>query len=164
MPSIPVLVDDIGEHLDDAACFDAVSSVVVHEAELAQRCELGGLQIDGLGGLCVRDAILFLKNKNKNGIGDTLWENPTTGQNVLQAVKAVDSVTLSDSSRIRLRTEVLRLLTVQPASKNSVPLTPGGLTNTEVFLSFCFLWNLTLILILIIRVCQRRQPAQPPAS
>ena len=86
VPSIPVLVDDIGEHLDDAACFDAVSSVVVHEAELAQRCELGGLQIDGLGGLCVRDAILFLKNKNKNGIGDTLGKNPAAGRFVFLGI------------------------------------------------------------------------------
>ena len=43
---------------------------------------------------------------NKNGIGDTLWKNPITGLFFWRAVKALVRVTLSDSFRIRPRTEV----------------------------------------------------------
>ena len=37
---------------------------------------------------------------NKNGIGDTLWKNPMTGQNNLRAVKALVRATLIKNKQV----------------------------------------------------------------
>ena len=51
--------------------------------------------------LCFLKLYVNFKKINRNGIGDTLWKNPMTGQKHLWAVKVPIGATLSGNFRIR---------------------------------------------------------------